>query len=308
MADLITCRVLTGPTASGKTEYSIRLAREAGLHILCMDSMQIYRRMNIGTAKPTAEEMGGVPHHLLDICEPTDPFSVSDYREQAEKLILDLYERDRKEVLFVGGTALYLQSLMHPMGMGQVPANPVLREALNRQALTPEGRSSLHRRLEAVDPETAVRLPVNDVRRVIRAIEVYEATGIPFSRQPVRSPGETGRFKWKVVSTRMERATLYDRINLRVTGMIRRGLKKEVESLLQEGVPEDAQSMGGLGYKEMIPCIRGECSLEEAAERIRTGTRHYAKRQMTFLRREDTIQYVNTENSGAYDEIRRLLL
>ena len=308
MADLITCRVLTGPTASGKTEYSIRLAREAGLHILCMDSMQIYRRMNIGTAKPTAEEMGGVPHHLLDICEPTDAFSVSDYREQAEKLVLDLYERGKKEVLFVGGTALYLQSLMHPMGMGQVPANPVLREALNRQALTPEGRSSLHRRLESVDPETADRLPVNDVRRVIRAIEVYEATRIPFSRQPVRSPEETGRFTWKVVSTRMERSTLYDRINQRVTGMIRRGLKEEVESLLQEGVPEDAQSMGGLGYKEMIPCIRGECGLEEAAERIRTGTRHYAKRQMTFLRREDTIQYVNTESSGAYDEIRRLLL
>ena len=302
----ITCRVLTGPTASGKTEMGIRLALEEGWEIACMDSMQIYRRMNIGTAKPTAEEARIVPHHLMDICEPAEPYSVSDYRNAAEKLILEK-RKQGKEILFVGGTALYLQAMMHPMGMGNVPANETLRAELNARAETPEGRLALHGQLGKIDPETAARLPVNDVRRVIRAIEVWEATGIPFSKQPKRENENDGRFEWKVVSTQMDRALLYDRINRRVTAMIEAGLKEEVAALLAEGVPEGAQSMSGLGYKEMIPCVRGEYSLEKAAEKIRTGTRHYAKRQMTFLKREETIQYVRTDREGAYEEIRRLL-
>ena len=141
MTEQITCRVLTGPTASGKTELGVRLAKAEGWEILCMDSMQIYRRMNIGTAKPTSDEMQGIPHHLMDICEPTDSYSVSDYRDAAEKLILQLHEAG-KEVLFVGGTALYLQALMHPMGMGSVPANEPLRAELNARAETPEGISA----------------------------------------------------------------------------------------------------------------------------------------------------------------------
>ena len=298
------CRVLTGPTASGKTEIGIQLAKEMGWDILCMDSMQIYRRMNIGTAKPSIEEMQGVPHHLLDLCEPTDSYSVSDYREAAEKLIEELANGGR-ETLFVGGTALYLQAMMHPMGMGQVSANKELREELNRLAETPDGKKLLHERLRQLDPVTAERLPLNDVRRTIRAIEVSEATGVPFSMQPNREVPTA--YEWKVVSTAMERPRLYERINERVTGMIRAGLQEEVAALLAEGVPEDAQSMQGLGYKEMVPCIRGEYSVEDAAERIRLGTRHYAKRQMTFLRREEQIRYVNTEEVGAYEEIRELL-
>ena len=298
------CRVLTGPTASGKTEIGIQLAKEMGWDILCMDSMQIYRRMNIGTAKPTIEEMQGVPHHLLDLCEPTDSYSVSDYREAAEKLIEELAARGR-ETLFVGGTALYLQAMMHPMGMGQVSANKELREELNRLAETPEGKKLLHERLRQLDPVTAERLPLNDVRRTIRAIEVSEATGVPFSMQPNREVPTA--YEWKVVSTAIERPRLYERINERVTGMIRAGLQEEVAALLAEGVPEDAQSMQGLGYKEIVPCIRGEYSVEDAAERIRLGTRHYAKRQMTFLRREEQIRYVNTEEADAYEQIRELL-
>ena len=307
MGEQIICRILTGPTASGKTGLGIRLAREEGLDILCMDSMQIYRRMNIGTAKPTAKEMQGVRHHLMDICEPDESYSVSDYRQAAEKLILSLHEQHR-QILFVGGTTLYMQALTHPMTMGSVPANQALREELNRQAETQEGKVNLHERLAVIDPETAGRLPVNDVRRVIRAIEVWEATGIPFSAQPKRDDKMNGRFVWKVVSTLMDRTTLYDRINRRVTEMIRAGLQDEVSSLLREGIPENAQSMNGLGYKEMIPCIYGEYSLNEAADKIRTGTRHYAKRQMTFLRRDEKIQYVRTDREDAYDEIRRILL
>ena len=303
----ITCRVLTGPTASGKTEMGIRLALEQGWEIACMDSMQIYRRMNIGTAKPTPEEVQIVPHHLMDICEPTESYSVSDYRNAAEKLLPEKHGQ-RREILFVGGTALYLQAMMHPMAMGNVPANEALRAELNARAETPEGRQAMHKQLEEIDPETAARLPVNDVRRIIRAIEVWDATGIPFSKQPKRENENDSRFEWKAVSTQMERTLLYDRINCRVTEMIKAGLKEEVAGLLAEGVPEDAQSMCGLGYKEMIPCVRGEYRLEEAAEKIRTGTRHYAKRQMTFLKREKTIQYVRTDLEGAYDDIRRLLL
>ena len=304
MTKKIVCRVLTGPTASGKTEIGIRLAKEMNWEIICMDSMQIYRRMDIGTAKPTEEEKQGVPHHLLDICEPTDPYSVSEYREAAEKLIEELAGFGR-EVLFVGGTVLYLQALMHPMSMGQVSADKKLRDNLNRLAETTEGRKSLHERLRRLDPVTAERLPLNDVRRTIRAIEVSEATGIPFSKQPNRETPTS--FEWRVVSSAMERQILYDRINARVTKMIQAGLKDEVAALLAEGVPEEAQSMQGLGYKELIPCIRGEYSIEHAAERIRLGTRHYAKRQMTFLRREEQISYVNTEDKNAYEQIMQLL-
>ncbi len=307
MKDQITCRVLTGPTASGKTELGLRLAKAEGWEILCMDSMQIYKRMNIGTAKPTPDEMREVPHHLIDICEPTDSYSVSDYRDAAEKLILQLHEKG-KEVLFLGGTALYLQAMMHPMGMGSVPANETLRAELNARAGTAEGRMKLHEQLRIIDPETAGKLPVNDVRRVIRAIEVWEATGIPFSAQPQRKDEQEGRFQWKVISTQMDRPLLYDRINRRVTDMIRKGLREEVSSLLKEGVPEDAQSMSGLGYKEMIPCIREEYSEEEAAEKIRTGTRHYAKRQMTFLRREENICYIRTDRDSAYEAARNYFL
>ncbi len=307
MTEPITCRVITGPTASGKTDLALRLAREAGLHILCMDSMQIYRRMDIGTAKPSQKDRQEVPHHLIDICEPYETFSAAEYRDTAEKTILHLHESG-KEVLFVGGTVFYLQAMMHPMNMGLIPGNPAFREELNRLAITPEGRIRLHERLEKTDPETAARLHVNDTRRVIRAIEVTETTGVPFSRQPQREADTDGRFLWKAVSTAMDRSLLYQRINDRVDMMIRAGLYDEVARLLQEGVPEDAQSMSGLGYKEMIPCIQGKCSLDDAAERIRTGTRHYAKRQMTFLRREDNLQYINTDSSSAWDDLRRILL
>ncbi len=305
MSDQITCRVLTGPTASGKTELAVRLARENGWDIICMDSMQIYRGMNIGTAKPTQEEVKDVRHFMMDICEPTESYSVSEYREEAEKIITDQYAKGR-EILFVGGTGLYLQAMMHSMGMGNVPQNETLRIALNKQAETPEGRKLLHERLEKIDPDTAGRLPVNDVRRIIRAIEVWEATGIPFSAQPKREDGN--RFTWKVVSTQMDRSLLYERINRRVTDMMDKGLRNEVEALLKAGVPETAQSMNGIGYKEMIPCVRGECSIEEAADKIRLATRHYAKRQMTFLKKEESIRYVRTDRNDAYDEIRRILI
>ena len=298
------CRVLTGPTGSGKSEIAMKMAEEYGWDILCMDSMQIYRRMDIGTAKPTKDDRQKVQHYLLDIREPKENFSVSDFVEEAEKIINEMVRRGRG-FLLVGGTGLYMQALMHPMGMGHVPANEALREELNRISDRPGGREALHERLAALDPETARRLPLNDVRRTIRAIEVTEATGIPFSRQPERTT--ESNCEWKVVSTAMEREILYQRINDRVDRMIATGLIQEVDRLLQEGVPEDAQSMCGIGYKEMIPCVRGMTDIRDAAEAIKTASRHYAKRQMTFLRREPEVRYVDVTKPGSYDEIRRIL-
>lgn len=299
------CRVITGPTASGKSEIALRLAEEEGLEILCMDSMQIYRGMDIGTAKPSREERERVPHHLLDICDPRENYSVSQYVEEAEGLAEELIRTGRKP-LFVGGTGLYLMGLTMPMGMGNVPANEALRQELRALSETAEGRLQLDKRLRQVDPDTAEKLPMNDVRRRIRAIEVSEATGIPFSRQPERKG--SSRFSWRIVSTAMERPKLYERINRRVDRMMEAGLEAEVRGLLEAGVPEGAQSMSAIGYKEMIPCIRGEISREEAAEEIRLNSRHYAKRQMTFLKRIEGVQYVDAGDSGAYETVRGILM
>lgn len=305
MKEKIVCRVLTGPTASGKTALSLALAERHGWDILCMDSMQIYRGMDIGTAKPTPEERARVPHFLLDICDPRESFSVAAYREAAERLVRERWEQEGREVLFVGGTGLYLQAMAHPMHMGNAPADEKLREALKAEGATPEGKQALHRRLESLDPETADRLPVNDVRRVIRAIEVSEITGIPFSKQPQRE--EASPFEWRIAALRMPREILYDRINRRVDEMIGLGLREEVAGLLAGGVSPDSQSMQGLGYKEMIPHLRGERTLEETAEDIRKGSRHYAKRQGTFLRRMTEIRYADALAEDAAAQVEAIL-
>ena len=294
----IICRALTGPTACGKTELSLRLAEKRGWEIACMDSMQIYRGMDIGTAKPTAEERRRVKHHLLDIRDPADAFSVTMYREAAEELIR-AKRAEGKELLFVGGTGLYLQALARPMEMGSVPPNEPLRQELRELSASPGGREKLHERLRELDPETAERLPVNDVRRIIRAVEVTLGTGIPFSRQPQRQ--ESSAFSWRIVSLSRPREMLYDRINRRVRRMFEMGLAEEVRGLIDRGVPPDAQSMQALGYKETILYLRGERSLEKTVEEIQKGTRHYAKRQETFLRREPGIRYIDALSPDAAD-------
>ena len=305
MKEKILCRVLTGPTGSGKSDIALQLAKEEGWDILCMDSMQVYRGMDIGTAKPTKEERAAVPHYLLDLCDPAEPFNVSQYIEAAEQLIPELHEKGR-EVLFVGGTGLYLEGLMRPMSMGSVPANEELRAELREMASSSDGKLKLDARLRKSDPETADKLPLNDIRRRIRAIEVYEATGIPFSKQENRP--EESPFRWIPVSLRTGREELYRRINLRVLKMIREGLADEVRSLIGNGVPEDAQSMQAIGYKEMIPYLHGAYSLENAIEEIRKRTRHYAKRQMTYLKRMNEIRYVDTESENIKEKIRDLFM
>lgn len=303
MNEKMICRVLTGPTGSGKSELAFRLAQEKGWEIICMDSMQIYRRMDIGTAKPTLPEQQSVPHHMIDICEPDATYSVSQYIDDA---LGKAEERHRmgKEVLFVGGTGLYLEGMVRGMSMGFRPADQKLREELWKLSESPEGRRELDERLRRADPQTADRLPMNDLRRRIRAIEVSESTGVPFSAQNSTDKKED-RFRWVIASTCMERSMLYDRINRRVDRMIRDGLSEEVDRLIKEGVPEGAQSMQAIGYKEMIPYLRGEWSLEKAADEIRKGTRHYAKRQMTYLKRMDGIRYIRADDGEAQEELQK---
>lgn len=298
MEERIPCRILTGPTASGKSDFGLRIAEKHGWVIACMDSMQIYRGLNIGTAKPSEADRRRVKHYLLDICAPWESFSVNEYRNRAESLIKSLWLEERKEVLFVGGTGLYLQALTHPMDMGSVAADPDRRRCLQKIAEEPDGKYRLHEMLCRLDPKSAARLPVNDIRRIIRAIEVTEKTGIPFSDQPEREAPQC--FEWRIASTCLDREILYKRINSRVDRMIRSGLAGEIRSLLEtDGVSEEAQCMSGIGYKEMIPYVRGECTLDEAADRIRLNTRHYAKRQMTFLKREEQIRYVDVTDPDA---------
>lgn len=294
------CWVLAGPTASGKTALSIRLAKAHGCEIVCMDSMQIYRGMDIGTAKPTAAEMDGVPHHMLDVADPREPFSVARYQEMAEETIGAIHRRGHRALL-VGGTGLYLRALRHPMAMGMVTGDEGLRRQLEMQAEQTDGRSVLHRRLMEVDPDTAARLHVNDVRRVVRALEVYQLTGVPFSKQPQAE--EEPPFAYRVASLTMDREKLYQRIETRVDAMLADGLVDEVRRLLDSGVPADAQAMKAIGYKEIVPYIQGKCTLEEAVYELKLGTRHYAKRQLTWMRREEDVLWVDSLQPEAYGQL-----
>ena len=294
------CWVLTGPTASGKTALSLQLAKKHNCEIICMDSMQIYRRMNIGTAKPTVEEMDGIPHHMIDVAEPTENFSVARYQEMAEECIADIHSR-RKRALLVGGTGLYLRALRTPMAMGDVAADDSIRAELEALAATENGKLQLHDMLAEVDPDTAARLHLNDVRRAVRALEVYRQTGVPFSKQPQLTL--ESRFKYRVATLTMDRALLYSRIEKRVDIMVQQGLVAEVEELLNSGVPADCQAMKAIGYKEIVPFLREESTWEETDYLLKLNTRHYAKRQLTWMRREEDVLWVEALAPNAYQQL-----
>lgn len=281
---------IAGPTASGKSDLALKLAARLDGEIVCMDSMQIYRRMNIGTAKPTAQEQAMVTHHMLDILEPTDSYAVADYALDAEKVIRDTISRGKLPIL-TGGTGLYLKALMHGLTLGGAGGDEKLREKLNAIAQEPDGKQQLHDRLAQIDPVSAEKLHVNDIRRVIRAIEVFETTGTPISQQ--KQEEQSGPFDILPLAIDIPRPILYERLEKRVHQMMRDGLLKEVKALLAEGVTPQMQSMQGIGYKELVPVAQKVVKVDDAVWQIILNTRHYAKRQGTWLRNEPKVIWMS---------------
>lgn len=285
---------VAGPTASGKSDLGLKLAQRLGGEIVCMDSMQIYRRMDIGTAKPTAQERALLPHHMLDVADPTEAYAVADYAVAAEQVIAQILSRGRVPIL-VGGTGLYLKALMDGLSLGGTGGDERLRAELNALADEPGGKERLHARLAAVDPETAARLHSNDLRRVIRAIEVFEQTGVPMSRQ--NHAAQDRPFRVLPLALEWPRDLLYARLETRVYRMMEMGLLSEVRALLESGVAPAAQSMQGIGYKELIPAAMGQDDVNRAVWDIIVHTRHYAKRQGTWLRAEPRCVWLDARDA-----------
>ena len=276
---------IVGPTASGKTALSLPVARALGTEIVCMDSMQIYRGMDIGTAKPTSAERALTPHHMLDFLSPDQEYSVSQYASDARRVIESI-----RMPLLVGGTGLYLQALSLPTDFGAVGGDEEIRKKYHAIA-DAEGARAVHSRLRAVDPASAEKLHPNDLRRVIRALEVYELTGTPLSAQTMPGP-EDAPYCFLLYAVDLPRDALYARVDRRVDEMMAAGLLDEVRALLEGGLSPDAQSMQGLGYKELAPVVLAGAPLADAVSLIKLRTRHFAKRQLTWFKRDGRIRWL----------------
>ena len=289
---------VVGPTASGKTAVSVELAKRLGGEVVSCDSMQVYRRMNIGTAKPTEEETEGIPHHLIDAVEPDAPFSCAEYVTLAIEAVKDISARGKLPV-FCGGTGLYLDRFLCGE-MEETHADEALRTALFAFAER-EGVDALHERLRAVDPESADAIHKNNVKRVIRALEIYEQTGIPKSEFDRRSQVVESPYEAIVVGLHYpHREVLYDRVNRRVDMMLADGLLEETQKLKDEGVFEvNLTAAQAIGYKELLGYFEGQETLAEATENLKTATRRYAKRQLTWFSAKPYVKWVEMEKDGA---------
>jgi len=276
-----TCWFLTGPTAGGKTAAGIELARRLNAEIISLDSMAVYRGMDIGTAKPTAAEQAAVPHHLIDIIDPQDEFSLAQYLAAAEQLVGDIQRRGH-QVLFVGGTPLYLKGLLRGIFEGP-PADWEYRQQLQAQAAQAEP-DWMHAQLQAVDPIAAAKLHPRDERRLIRALEVHAKTGRPISAWQAQFDIGRPAAECRVFVLEWDRATLYDRINRRVEAMFAAGLVAEVEGLLAAGVQFGRTASQAVGYREVLEHLRGERDLPGTVELVQMRTRQFAKRQLTWFR------------------------
>lgn len=283
---MIPLLVIGGPTASGKTALAIELAKRLCGEIVSADSMQVYKYMNIGSAKPDEEEKQGVPHHLLDVCEPTENFSLGDYLVLARKAIEDIHERGRLPVV-AGGTGLYINSLINNIELTDEQDTSRIREKLTEFARK-NGNEALFERLRKIDPESAERIHPNNVKRVMRALEIFESTGKTMTeslKESIRPPV----YKAVQYAINHDREVLYDRINRRVDIMLEQGLVEEVEGLVKRGCSRNNTSMQGIGYKEVLDHLEGKTTSEEMAEEIKQATRRYAKRQITWFKRNDMI-------------------
>ena len=290
---------LAGPTASGKTALAVALAKELSGEVVSCDSMYVYKRMNIGTAKPTTEEMDGIVHHMIDVAEPDEDFSVSKYCEMAAPIVDDIVARG-KTAIIAGGTGLYMDSLIKGNDFAPFPATGV-REALEAKAAE-VGFDAMVQELRSVDPESADRL--KDTRRILRALEVYYETGITITEHNRRTQAIPPRYTplWLGLDF-AQRSDLYRRIDLRVGLMLEMGLMEEIRDLLGSGIPAKCTAMQAIGYKEFVAALEGQCTIEEAADEVRKASRHYAKRQLTWLRRNKNIHWITRESGASGEEI-----
>lgn len=290
--------ILTGPTAVGKTDLSIQLAKAINGEIISADSMQVYRHMDIGSAKVTPEEMDGVSHHLIDVLEPEEEFNVVVFQKLAKEALTGIYERGHIPII-VGGTGFYIQALLYDIDFTENDGDTAIRRELEKLAQT-QGAGCLHQMLQEIDPESAAAIHQNNVKRVIRAIEFYRQTGkkISLHNEQEREKQSPYQFLYYVLDT--DRKTLYERIDRRVDLMMEHGLVDEVKHLADMGCTRDMVSMQGLGYKEILDYLSGEIPLEEAVYILKRDTRHFAKRQITWFKRERQVEWFDKQEFG-YD-------
>ncbi len=289
--------VICGATASGKTALSVDCAKRLNGEIISADSLLVYRGLNIGTAKPSLEEREGIPHYMIDVVSPTESFSVSDYEELALPTIEKLLAEGKTPII-CGGTGFYIQALLYKSQFGNVGANEVLRAEYEELAKT-KGKEYVHAILQEKDPESAKKLHFNDLKRVIRALEIYDSTG---KAKSLQRDEPVPRFDFQAFSVEYPRERLYERINQRVELMFREGLVEEVQGLLKAGVTEEMQCMQGIGYKEIAEGLRIGSTVEEMKELIQKNTRNYAKRQQTFFKRMQKHTYL-TPSSDIVEEL-----
>ena len=285
--------ILVGPTAVGKTAASIGLAKALNGEIISGDSMQIFKGLDIGTAKISQSEMDGVVHHLIDIKEPWESFSAAEFKRLADEAIADIHSRGKLPII-VGGTGFYINSVLYEYHFGEAETDEAYRAQL-QQYLELHGNEALWQLLLEKDPVSAERLHSNDTKRVMRALEVLHVTGIPASERQNTVDRQTMRYDAVYIALNLPREILYQRINHRVEQMMAEGLEQEVRNALAQGVPQDALSMTSLGYRQMIQYFNGEISLERAVELIQRDTRHFAKRQLTWFRHDPNIQWVDKD-------------
>lgn len=291
--------ILTGPTAVGKTKASIGLAKAIGGEIISADSMQVYRHMDIGSAKITKEEMADVPHYLIDVLEPEEEFHVVRFQQMAKAAMADMYSRGKIPII-VGGTGFYIQALLYDIDFTENEGDSVYREKL--EALAKEkGAAYLHGQLAMVDPKSAEEIHANNIKRVIRALEFYHQTGQKISEHNERERQKESHYQFCYFVLNDRRECLYERIDQRVDQMIRNGLVQEVQTLKERGCTKQMVSMQGLGYKEIFSYLEGDCSLEEAVYIIKRDTRHFAKRQLTWFKRERDVIWVQKDELN-YDD------
>ena len=291
--------ILTGPTAVGKTKASIGLAKALNGEIISADSMQVYKHMDIGSAKIRPEEMQGIKHYLIDELEPDEEFHVVRFQEMAKKAMEEIYAKNKIPIV-VGGTGFYIQALLNDIDFTESNENTAYREELEQLA-SEKGAEYLHAMLQDVDPKSAETIHANNVKRVIRALEFYKQTGEKISEHNEQERAKSSPYDFCYFVLTDDREKLYERINLRIDQMLEEGLIDEVKALKEKGYTKDMVSMQGLGYKEILDYLNGECNLEEAIYILKRDTRHFAKRQLTWFRRERDVIWI-PKNEFEYDE------